>query len=118
QIVGWCEGKISYSIDYRVLMGYVSGDGSSEVWKRLAELLKETWAKPDGTLLSIRQMCVDSGSFTSEVYAFCLAQKTPKVVPIKGRDKQATVISAPKAVNVTRKNKSVGGVKVWHVGVS
>ncbi|RLJ34205.1 phage terminase large subunit GpA-like protein [Chryseobacterium sp. 7] len=118
EIVGWCEGKVSYSIDYRVLMGFVAGDGSAQVWQKLDAVLNETWIRPDGTQMSIRMMCVDSGNWSSEVYAFCGRYPPSRVVPIKGRDNQITIISAPKAVNVTRKNKSVDGVKVWHVGVS
>lgn len=118
EIVGWCEGKTSYSIDYRVLTGYVSGDGSAAVWQKLAALLTETWAKPDGNKLPIRMMCVDSGAFTSEVYAFCKKYPQSRVVPTKGQDNQITIVAAPKAVNVTRKNKSADGLKVWHVGVS
>lgn len=118
EIVGWCEGKISYSIDYRVLTGYVSGDGSAAVWQKLAAVLNETWQKPDGSTMPIRMMCVDSGNWSTEVYAFCGKYPQSRVVPIKGRDSQITIISAPKAVNVTRKNKSIDGVKVWHIGVS
>lgn len=118
EIVGWCEGKISYSIDYRVLTGNVMGDGSSLVWQKLAAVLDETWRKPDGTTMPIRMMCVDSGNFTTAVYSFCRKYPQSRVVPIKGRDKQIVLVAAPKAVNVTRKNKSVDGLKVWHVGVS
>lgn len=118
EIVGWCEGKVSYSIDYRVLSGYVAGDGSAEVWKKLGAVLNETWIRPDGTTMPIAMMCVDTGSFTSEAYAFCGKYPRSRVVPIKGRDNQNVIITAPKAVNVTRKNKSIDGLKVWHVGVS
>lgn len=118
EIVGWCEGKVSYSIDYRVLQGYTAGDGSATVWQKLDAVLNETWSRPDGTQMQIRMMCVDSGNWASEVYAFCGRYPQSRVVPIKGRDNQITIISAPKAVNTTRKNKSVNGVKVWHVGVS
>ena len=118
EIVGWCEGKVSYSIDFRILQGYTAGDGKALVWQKLDAILNETWLKPDGTPLQIRMMCVDSGNWASEVYAFCGRYPQSRVVPIKGRDAQITIISAPKSVNVTRKNKSVDGVKVWHVGVS
>lgn len=118
EIVGWCEGKISYSIDYRVLNGFVFGDGSAKVWQKLDAVLNETWQKPNGIIIPIRMMCVDSGNWASEVYSFCGRYPQSRVVPIKGRDNQITVVSAPKAVNVSRKNKSIDGVKVWHVGVS
>lgn len=118
EIVGWCEGKISYSIDFRVLTGYVSGDGNAKVWRKLADVLEEVWEKPNGASVPIRMMCVDSGNWTSEVYAFCGRYPQSRVVPIKGRHNQITVVAAPKAVNISRKNKSIDGVKVWHVGVS
>jgi len=118
EIVGWAEGKINYSIDYRVLTGYVSGDGSAAVWQKLDAVLNETWTRPDGTILSVRMMCVDSGNWASEVYAFCRKYPASRVVPIKGQDSQITIVAAPKAVNVSRKNKSIDGVKVWRVGVS
>lgn len=118
EIVGWCEGKVSYSIDYRILQGYTSGDGKAAVWQKLDSVLNETWIKPDGTPIQILMMCVDSGNWASEVYAFCGRYPQSRVVPIKGRDNQITIIAAPKSVNVTRKNKSIDGVKVWHVGVS
>lgn len=118
EIVGWCKGKISYSIDYRILTGYVSGDGSAEVWQKLDAVLDETWKKLDGTELKIKFMCVDSGNFTSEVYAFCNKHSQSRVVPIKGRDNQNVIVAAPKMVNVTRGNKNKNGQKVWHIGVS
>lgn len=118
EIVGWCRGKISYSIDFRVLTGYVSGDGSSKVWQKLDAVLNETWETPNKNRLPIRMMCVDSGNWASEVYSFCGKYPQSRVVPIKGRDNQSTIVSAPKAVNVSRKNKSIDGIKVWHVGVS
>ncbi len=118
EIVGWCEGKISFSIDFRVLTGFVAGDASAEVWQKLGAVLNETWEKPDGELLNIRMMCVDSGNWASEVYAFCEKYPPSRVVPIKGRDSLTNIVSTPRPVNVTRKNKSTAKTKVWSVGVS
>lgn len=118
EIVGWCEGKISYSIDYRVLRGYVAGDGYGEVWSKLADVLEETWSHPSGGSLQIKMMCIDSGYSTSEVYAFCKRYPPSRVVPIKGYESLITMTASPRPVNVTRKNKSVDGLKVWRVGVN
>lgn len=115
EIVGWAKGKISYSISYRVLNGYAY---HGEVWQKLSAVLNEVWTRPDGLSMPVRMMCVDSGSFTTEVYDFCARYPASRVVPTKGKDSQQTIISAPKAVNVTRKNKPIGQTKVWHVGVS
>lgn len=117
EIVGWSKGKTSYSVDYRVLNGQTSG-ADSEVWKKLKNILDESWQRPDGSILPIRMMCIDSGYNPSEVYTFCIKQSANRVLPIKGKDEQPTILSAPKAVNVTKKNKPIGKTKVWHVGVS
>lgn len=118
EIVGWCEGKISYSIDYRTLTGYVAGDGSAQVWQKLAAVLDETWQKPNGTALPIRMMCVDSGYSSTEVYSFCRNFPPSRVIPVKGKDTLTMIASSPKVVNVTRKNKAADSVKVWMVGTN
>ncbi|MCO5285196.1 MAG: phage terminase large subunit family protein [Chitinophagaceae bacterium] len=118
EIVGWCEGKTSYSIDYRVLTGFVAGDGSAQVWQKLAAVLNETWQKPNGVTLPIRLMCVDSGYSSTEVYSFCRNFPPSRVIPVKGKDNLNMITSSPKAVNVTRKNKAVDSVKVWMIGTN
>lgn len=118
EIVGWCEGKISYSIDYRVLSGFVAGDGSALVWQKLAAVLNETWQKPNGASLPVTLMCVDAGYSSTEVYAFCGKYPPSRVIPIVGKDSLKMVAASPKAVRVTRKNKAAGSVKVWQVGSS
>lgn len=117
EIVGWCPGKRSYSIDYRVLAGTTSGQ-DSKVWKDLSAVLNETFVREDGAELSISMMCVDSGYNSSEVYAFCRKHSTSRVIPTKGRDAQQIIIANPKATSVSKSNKAIGKAKVWHIGVS
>lgn len=115
EIVGWCKGKITYSIDYRVLTGDTA---KKDVWDKLSLILEENWTREDGLIMPIKLMAVDSGYNTQKVYDFCRKYDATRVIPIKGRDNQDVVITAPKAVDVSHAGKKVGTVKVWNVGVS
>ena len=115
EIVGWCKGKRSYSIDYRVLLGDTS---SKEVWDELAAVVGETWEREDGVLMPLKLMAVDTGYNTTSVYQFCSRFDVTRVIPVKGQAKQPLVVSAPRAVNTTAAGKRVGRVKLWNVGVN
>jgi phage terminase large subunit GpA-like protein len=114
-IIGWCRGKVSYSLDYRVLIGQTS---MIDVWNQLAEIVDETWIREDGTELPMRLMAVDSGAFTTYAYDFCKRFSVTKVIPIKGRDSLNLVVSSPRQVDTTSAGKKIGKTKVWSVGSS
>jgi phage terminase large subunit GpA-like protein len=115
EIVGWAKGKKSYSIDYRVIMGATN---EPEVWKELGLIMNETWKRADGLQLSLSLLAVDTGYNTSYVYDFCQKFDASRIVPVKGMDNQAVIISSPKAINVNRAGQKIGAVKAWMVGVS
>lgn len=116
EIVGWCEGRRSYSIDYRVLVGDTS---AKPVWDMLAEIINERWLREDGREIHLARMCVDSGYNTNEVYAFCRRFDPSRVVPIKGQEKQSIVLSTPRAVDLNDgTGKKVGAIGLWNIGVN
>ena len=116
EVVGWCRDKTTYSIDYRVLYGDTSTpDG--DAWKQLDEVVNEKWYRPDGVELPMLMMAVDSGNNTQTVYNWCRKHSSTKVVPVKGRDNQATIIGRPSTVDVAWNGKSTGSMKMWNVGV-
>lgn len=115
EIVGWCKGKRSYSLDYRTIPGDTAG---TAVWDKLNEVVNETWEREDGLVLPMKMMAVDTGFNTSHVYEFCRKHDATRVIPIKGSDKQQLMVTAPRQVDVTRSGKKIGKVKVWMVGVS
>jgi phage terminase large subunit GpA-like protein len=115
EVVGWINGKRSQSITYRVLMGKTE---EAAVWQALGAMLNEQWEREDGTLMPIRVMAIDTGYNTSYVHEFCRKHEPTRVVAIKGSDKQAIMVSAPRAVDVTRSGKKIGQAKQWNVGVS
>jgi phage terminase large subunit GpA-like protein len=115
EVVGWCRGKRSYSLDYRAITGDTS---NPEVWNELAKVVGETWKRPDGITLPMRLMAVDTGYNTQHVYDFCKRFDVTRVIPIKGQDRQQIMFAPPKAVEYSSAGKKVGKVKVWNVGVS
>jgi phage terminase large subunit GpA-like protein len=115
EIVGWCKGKRSFSIDFRVLLGDTS---ARAVWDQLAEVVSETWVREDGAHLTLRLMAVDSGYNTQEVYAFCRRFDITRVIPVKGQESQQNMVSPPRQVDVTAAGKKIGKTKVYHVGIS
>jgi phage terminase large subunit GpA-like protein len=115
EIVGWCKDKRSYSIDYRVLLGNTS---LPEVWADLDKVIYETWVREDGIEMNIRLTCVDAGYNTTEVYNYCRKYPVYKVIPIRGNDHLGIAIAPPKSIDLNRKGKKIGQVKVWNIGVS
>lgn len=115
EIVGWCRGKRSISLDYRVLQGNTE---NVEVWNQLAQIVNETWQRADGLILPLNRMAVDTGYNTSYVYDFCRQFPITQVVAIKGSDSQGVIFSAPKKVDVTLQGRAAGTIRLWHIGVS
>ena len=119
EIVGWCRGRRSYSVDYRVLVGDTADVSPGGVWDELAGIVGEKWVREDGRELPLAKMCVDSGYNTAEAYAFCRRFHPSQVVPIKGSDTQSVVLTPPRAVDRAEgKGKAVGTTALWMVGVS
>lgn len=115
QIIGWCTGKRSYSLDYRVLYGDTS---DKKVWDELADIVTETWEREDHFIMPLRMMCVDTGYNTTSVYEFCRRFDQTRVIPIKGQDSQQIIISSPKVIDVFLNGKRKGKIRLFHVGVS
>lgn len=116
EIVGWCVGRTTYSIEYNVLVGDTS---KAEVWEELRKVITKNYSYQDGTMLPIKLTCIDAGYNTKKVYDFCSKFGTDKVVPIMGRDSVKDVmVSPPRAVNINKTGKKIKGTKVWYLGTS
>lgn len=115
EIVGWIEGRITQSIDYRVLMGDTK---KPEVWTQLDTIINEQFEREDGTILPIRLTAIDTGYNTPEVHKWAKKYGFNRVVPIKGQEKLEQFFSPPRAVDTTKHGKKIGKQKVWHVGVN
>lgn len=113
EVVGWCKGKRTYSLDYRILPGDTA---KQQVWNELAEVVSETWEREDGIILPMTRMGVDTGYNTSYAYDFCRRFPQTKVIPVKGEDR-ATILGMPKSVDTTSQGKKLKNLQLWPVGV-
>ena len=116
EIVGWGRRKQTWSIDYRVIMGETSTDVP---WKKLDELLNESWVLSNGAVAQIKVMAVDSGFNTSHVYNWARKYPSSRVMVVKGQESQQNILGIPQAADVNHSGDKIRrGIKVWPVGVS
>jgi phage terminase large subunit GpA-like protein len=116
EVVAWGENLESWSIDYQVIHGDTAGD---EVWLALSQAVVQEYSREDGLVLPIRMTAIDTGYRTQEVYRWVQAQSAMRVMAVKGREQQATIISQPSPVQVGGRGRKIrSGLKVWPVGVS
>lgn len=114
EIVGWCKGRRTYSIDYKVLVGDTDKD---DVWSELRELINTHFECENGSLMPIHLTAVDAGYKTKKVYDFTSSFGYNKVIPVMGRDSVKDVmVSPPRAFNINRSGKKIEGAKVWYLG--
>ena len=115
-MVGYGPNLESWSIDW----GNISGNTADpEVWDELAKRMGNTHPIESGGRMSIRMAAVDTGFRTQDVYCFCKSQPPTRVIAIKGRDAQATVLGTPSTAEIGQRGRKIkSGLKVWPVGVS
>ena len=107
------RGKESWLIEHRVLMGDTARDG---VWKRLAEMLSESWTHASGAAMPLARFALDTGFATQESYAFVRASRDSRVMAVKGVARGAALIGTPTAVDMTQGGKKLRrGIKVFSV---
>ena len=98
EVVGWGAGEESWSIDYYRLYGDLS---RPDIWRVIAEKLRQSYRRQDGVVMNIAQVCMDSGGhFTDEVYAFSRKMGIDWLIPIKGASQAGKpVANFPKTRN-------------------
>ena len=86
QVVGYCTGSRSYSIEWLKLEGNTEDIHNGKPWIELRKLIEEkTYLADDGKQYKIALTLIDSGYRTDEVYQFCGAYSSG-VFAIKGED--------------------------------
>ncbi len=109
------RGKESWLVEHRVLMGDTARDA---VWKRLAEMIGETWTHESGAQMPLARIAIDTGFATQEAYAFVRSVKDARVMAIKGVPRGAALVGTPTAVDVTINGKKLRrGVKLFAIAV-
>lgn len=121
EVVGWGRDKQSWSIQEYIFEGQTALEDGTEgdVWKKLDALLSETWENEEGTTFSLQAMAVDSGYRTQTVYNWCRRYPITRVIAVKGKDSQHTLLNGGSSVDTKKGNMRVSrGYKVFTVGVS
>lgn len=115
EVVGWGEGKQSWSVD----AGVIPMDTSNETqWTKLDDLLNRAYSREDGSQMAILCMAVDSGYNTQMIYNWARQHQMSRVIAVKGVHTAKTILGAPTPVDVTVRGKRLArGYKVWPVGV-
>ncbi len=115
----WGRQQQSWLIEHRVLMGDTSRDA---VWKRLAEMSRETWSHASGVQFPLKALALDTGYATQEAYAFVRGAKDARILPVKGMRAGAmggaALVGIPTAVDVSTGGKKLRrGMRVYSVAV-
>ena len=109
------RGKESWLVEHRVLMGDTARDA---VWKRLGELIAETWSHESGAQLPLARFALDTGFATQEAYTLVRLVRDPRVMAVKGVPKGAALVGTPTAVDLSQGGKKLRrGIKVFSVAV-
>lgn len=114
---GFGRNRQRWLIEHRVLPG---DTGRPEVWDALEEMFDETWLSEAGPEMAVRDWAIDSGGFTSEVYAFVRSMAgRANVHAVDGADSyQAAYLGAAARDANIRGKKIRRGLKVLRIGVS
>ena len=115
EVVAWGPRRESWSVDYVIIGG--GKTDQPEVQAKLVPALARTYTHESGAELPIRLIAIDSGDQTS--LAYDLVKRIPRAMAVKGRDKQAQVITQPSFVGQKAsgsKKRKRGGAAVHMVG--
>jgi phage terminase large subunit GpA-like protein len=102
EYVGWGDDERSWSLGYHDIYGDLT---APHIWEELRKHLQQTFVHPIFGEIGVRSTAVDSGYFTSSVYAFTNA--TPLTVPVKGVEGRNRPIFGKPSSNSLDKTKFV-----------
>jgi len=115
EISVWGFGRQQHAwlIEHRVLDGDTARDS---VWRRLGEMLQESWTHASGVTMRLVRMGLDTGYATQEAYFFTRTQRDPRLLPMKGVARGAALVGLPTAVDMTTGGKRLRrGLRVYAV---
>jgi len=114
---GFGRNRERWLIEHRVLPGDTN---RSEVWADLEAMFDETWRHESGAEMSVRDWGIDSGAFTSEVYAFVRSQRgRGNVHAVDGQDSYSSAFLGVGAKDATAAGKKLRrGLKTLRIGSS
>jgi len=114
-VMGWGEGETGFLVWHKEIMGEPT---QPEVWKQLDQVLATKWPTACGKELTIKQMAVDSGFATHEVYNYVRERIKQGVVPIKGSNRRnSPAVGKGSKVDVNWRGRTIKkGVTLFVLG--
>jgi phage terminase large subunit GpA-like protein len=113
EVVAWGRNRESWSVDYRVLEGDTA---RAPVWEKLTELLNESWPTATGLPTPLLQLAIHSGYATTEVYRWARANRSPRLMVIKGDSRAPALLDRASPAEVGPLGiKLRRGLRVWPV---
>ncbi|WP_312126552.1 terminase gpA endonuclease subunit [Brevundimonas sp.] len=110
--IAWGPGGEWWVVERWVIDGDTAGD---EVWFRLDEIYRRTYAHADGGIVPIEAFGVDTGFRTQRVYSFCRGRE--RAFAMDGRPGwKLPIIGRPSMQKVIERGKTKGRVKLWPTG--
>ena len=110
--IAWGPGGEWWIVDRWVIQGDTAGD---EVWFKLDEIYRRTYAHADGGFLPIEAFGVDTGYRTQRVYSFCRGR--PNSFAMDGRPGwKLPLFGKPSMQKVIERGRVKGRVKLWPTG--
>lgn len=101
EVIGYGRDNESWSIEYEIIWG---NPVQNQVWVDLERHLSNTYQHEGGAMLNISAVCVDSGNWATQVYAFIKKQKKAHWYAVKGVSGQKAIIE-PRAERINRMRK-------------
>lgn len=115
EVVAW-RGLESWSVEHRVLLGNPS-QLDDPIWRELTALLNERFPHALGASMMIERLAIDDGYQSQVVRLWARAQKTPRVMVVKGSDRQARDVSKPTYVDISYRGKEIKrGTRLYFLG--
>lgn len=115
EVVGWGENRQSWSVDSGFIAGKI--ESSDRVWEELDRLYESSFEHDSGVFLKINKMAIDSGAYTSKVYAWCRKKPMTNVIAIKGMPQNSRMmVGNPVKIDFNEKGIRVG-YSYWPVYV-
>lgn len=114
-VFGWGEGETGWLIWHNEIHGDPT---QPEVWGQLDQVLATKWPTASGKELTIKQMAVDSGFSTHEVYNYVRERLKKGVVPIKGSSRRnSPAVGKGSKVDVNWRGRTIKrGVTLFVLG--
>lgn len=116
EVVGWGEGKESWSIDAGAV--YVDTSNSKAARAELDGLLARVFVGEDGVRHPVQRLAIDSGYNTQEVYNWARRHPISRVMACKGVSGAKALLGLPSPVDIDSRGRRLRrSYKVWPVGV-